>query len=193
MITGLQIFNHRNSGVVTMALLDTMGGRIRLARMDKDLNQLELLAKLKEVDSKFDIDPAHWSRVENNKRGISLELLVAVADLLEVSLDHLTGRPQYGHEVTEQFVTDEANQVARLTDKMDKDLRNLVLLSAENLKRLDEERKGLHEEIASLLAEQIGQMENSHRRRAETILERVRHRPQPAQPRQTRPQPTNDT
>lgn len=119
-----------------MAVIDTMGGRLMLARKDAGLSQLELLEKLKEAG--YDITPAHWSRVEGNKRGISLELLTAVADILEQSLDYLVGRPQYTHEVAEEFATEEAATVARLVDTMDEDMRRQVVAHTQALKRLDE-------------------------------------------------------
>lgn len=159
------------NGKDIMGVIDTMGGRLMLARKDAGLNQLELLERLKEKG--HDITPAHWSRVEGNKRGISLELLTAVADILGQSLDYLTGRPQFVHEVTEQFLTEEATAVARLLDSMDEDHRKHVLAHAQHLKRLDEERKALHREIATLLIESLSSVPNGTAVRAKSVLDKI--------------------
>lgn len=153
-----------------MAVIDTMGGRLMLARKDKGLNQLELLERLKEKG--HEITPAHWSRVENNQRGLSLDLLVAAADILEQSLDYLTGRPT-APEGGEHFITDEANAVGRLLDTMDDDLRKLVLLSTQHLKRLDEERKALHREVATLLIESLSCVSDDSKIRAKSVLDKI--------------------
>lgn len=154
-----------------MAVIDTMGGRLMLARKDAGLSQLELLEKLKEAG--YDITPAHWSRVEGNKRGISLELLTAVADILEQSLDYLVGRPQYTHEVAEEWATEEAPTVARLVDTMDEDMRRQVVAHTQALKRLDEERRALHSEIAALLMETLSSVPNGTAVRAKSVLDKI--------------------
>lgn len=71
-----------------MQILQSVGGRLMLARKNKGWNQLEFLKQLKEQKD-IEITPAHWSRVEGMKRGVSVELLIAAADLLDVSLDYL--------------------------------------------------------------------------------------------------------
>lgn len=71
-----------------MQILQSVGGRLMLARKNKGWNQLEFLEQLKEQKD-IEITAAHWSRVEGTKRGASLELLIAAADLLDVSLDYL--------------------------------------------------------------------------------------------------------
>jgi transcriptional regulator with XRE-family HTH domain len=71
-----------------MQILQSVGGRLMLARKNKGWSQLDLLEQLKERKG-IDITPAHWSRVEGMKRGASLELLIAAAELLDVSLDYL--------------------------------------------------------------------------------------------------------
>lgn len=71
-----------------MPVLQTVGSRLMLARKSKGWSQIDLLEQLR-TQKGIEITPAHWSRVEGMKRGASLELLVAAADLLDVSLDYL--------------------------------------------------------------------------------------------------------
>lgn len=75
-----------------MNILNTVGGRLMIARKSKGWTQPELLDQLKRRYG-YSVTQSHWSRVECNERGISLQLLIAAADLLDVSLDYLTGRP----------------------------------------------------------------------------------------------------
>lgn len=74
-----------------MGALNTVGGRLMLARKNKGWTQPELLEQLR-LQHGQTVTQSHWSRVECNERGVSLQLLIAVADLLGVSLDYLTGR-----------------------------------------------------------------------------------------------------
>lgn len=160
-----------NRGVCMQRVIDTVGGRLMLARKDAGMNQLELLEKLKEKG--HEITPSHWSRVERNERGISNELLIAVADIFELSLDYLVGRPHYANEIIEQFATEEANEVARLLDTMDEDLRKQVLAQAQHLQRLDEERKALHQEIETLLVEALKSFPAGTAIRAKSVLDKI--------------------
>jgi transcriptional regulator with XRE-family HTH domain len=81
--------------------LNTVGGRLMIARRRKGWTQKEMAELLNEQHG-IATDQSFWSHVENGRRGISMPVFVAVADLLEVSLDYLTGRAkqeEQKHEV----------------------------------------------------------------------------------------------
>lgn len=74
-----------------MLVLQTVGGRLMMARKNKGWSQLDLLEHLR-TKKGIKVSPEHWSRVESNQRRASLRLMIAASDLLEVSIDWLVGK-----------------------------------------------------------------------------------------------------
>lgn len=84
------------------------GGRLRELREFKNLSQGDL-AKL------VGVRPGHISHFELGRRGPSLNLLISLADVLQTSLDYLTGRTNsknskvrydLGNSITKRIVSD---------------------------------------------------------------------------------------
>ncbi len=67
-----------------MKAANICGKRIRLARTDKEWDQVELAAALS-VDHGLDLTQSTVSAIERGSRGVSDIELVALADVLEVS------------------------------------------------------------------------------------------------------------
>ena len=68
-------------------MLKSFGRRFQLLRQEKDLSQTAIAAMLQGYG--ITITPSHLSLVEKNKRNVSVDLLVALARLLETSTDYL--------------------------------------------------------------------------------------------------------
>ena len=68
-------------------MLRSFGRRFQLLRQEKDLSQTAIAAMLQGYG--ISITPSHLSLVEKNKRNVSVDLLVALARLLETSTDYL--------------------------------------------------------------------------------------------------------
>ena len=68
-------------------MLRSFGRRFQLLRQDKDLSQTAIAAMLQGYG--ISITASHLSLVEKNKRNVSVDLLVALARLLETSTDYL--------------------------------------------------------------------------------------------------------
>lgn len=162
--------------VVNMQLLDTRGGRIELARRAKDLSQTQMRQRLAE-EKGITIGSSHWSRIESDKAGLSLELLEAVCELLEESADWiLFGKQPNGaagdHGVG---VSEEAAAIAQIVDALDTDLRNRILDYARWLGEINTERRtaaqreaALHTTIISLTsADNRRSGVTGHRRKSE--------------------------
>ena len=68
----------------------TMGKRVRLLREDKGLNQIELAAEIRRRGVKA--SNSLISSIETGRANPSLEVFVAIADVLDVTLDYLATR-----------------------------------------------------------------------------------------------------
>lgn len=69
------------------------GQRLRMLRKDRGMTQEQLATTLH-------IGTDHYGRIELGKRGISIDLLLDIAEVLEISIDFLvTGKPQTAWKV----------------------------------------------------------------------------------------------
>ena len=68
-------------------MLKSFGRRFQLLRQEKDLSQTAIAAMLQSYG--VNITASHLSLVKKNKRNVSIDLLVALARLLETSTDYL--------------------------------------------------------------------------------------------------------
>ena len=97
-------------------MLRSFGRRFQLLRQEKDLSQTAIAAMLEGYG--VSITPSHLSLVEKNKRNVSVELLVALARLLETSTDYLlvltdNPAPRDSTDVV-PYISREADAAARL-------------------------------------------------------------------------------
>lgn len=65
---------------------EKIGERIRIRRNQLKLTQQQICAKI-------DITQTHYSNIENGKTGLSLEMLMKLCEILDISADYiLTGK-----------------------------------------------------------------------------------------------------
>ena len=131
-----------------MALRDTPGGRMKQARMDRGLSALQFLEILgQKIGSDKVPTPGHFSNLENGKRKPSIDLAIAIADILQLSLDDIYDRESWAEEEYSPVV----KRVADMLESMDEDTRALMLHNIEQIYQWDQERRNLHQEIYDLL------------------------------------------
>lgn len=75
---------------ITMALIDSPGGRVRLARTERGLKSGEIVEELNRRGHA--ISPSHYSNVEGGKRELAPDLAQALAGILDMTLDEIYGR-----------------------------------------------------------------------------------------------------
>lgn len=135
---------------IDMALLDSPGGRIKLARLDKGLSGVQFLELLENKLGKGNAPSAgHLSHIESGSRKPSIDLAIAIADILEISLDAI-----YDREVkakSEPVYTEAVERAADMLQAMDDDMRALLLHNIEVIYSWDQERKELHQEFWEFL------------------------------------------
>jgi transcriptional regulator with XRE-family HTH domain len=73
-------------------VLSTMGSRLAALRRQREWGQKELAAEIKRRNPKIDVTESAISAVEKGRRNPGWDLILAWADVLEVSLDWLSGR-----------------------------------------------------------------------------------------------------
>lgn len=169
-----------------MNLLDSLGGRLMIARKSQGLTAIELIERLK-TQKEITITSAHMSRIENDKARPSLDLLEAIADILNESIDNLLGRnisSVKGVINADVFISEEANQGGALIDKMSPDLRTFAIQILTNIDTIDQMFKEKNEnlertvtrlrlrrdQMAQLLDAAIADMKEPAQRRARSLL-----------------------
>jgi len=133
-------------------MLRSFGRRFQLLRQEKDLSQTAIAAMLKGYG--IDITPSHLSLVEKNKRNVSVDLLVALAQLLETSTDYLLvltddPTPPDRAEVV-PYISREADDMAQLMDSLPPETRRTLLAAAHVW--VQHERQRVSDELSSLLS-----------------------------------------
>jgi transcriptional regulator with XRE-family HTH domain len=145
-----------------MTIQDTFGWRLKMAREAKGMSQKDLVAELRRRLKGSDVVPPSkvtYSKMEN---GIIVtpkhEVLAALADILECSVDYLvTGKEPETH--LDQYISDEANTVAQIADKLPAHLRSSLLEWARLHQRMYTEQRRRDEEMAKLIMERISLLE----------------------------------
>ena len=108
-----------------MPLIDliAMGARLKAQRKALGLTQ-------QDVYEKIDISQNHYSRIENGHVGVSLDILVRLSEILNISIDYiLTGC------INDERFPDFAVKYNQLSDKQKKYINDQIeLLLKHNLK-----------------------------------------------------------
>lgn len=82
-----------------------LGQRVKHLRREKDLT-------LEKMSSKLNISIDHLSRIELGKRGVSIDLLLDMAELLDVTVDFLVRGTDRTAQSTQQLIS----QIRELLD-----------------------------------------------------------------------------
>lgn len=153
-------------------MLRSFGRRFQLLRQDKDLSQTAIAAMLHSYG--IDITPSHLSLVEKNKRNVSIDLLVALARLLETSTDYLLvltddPTPADKKEIV-PYLSREADDMAQLMDSLPPETRRMLLAAAHAW--VQHERQRISDEWVSLLSAIERSVGRDKRREIEAALMR---------------------
>lgn len=104
-----------------MELNTTIGKRIAKLRKEHNMTQEQLSEKL-------DISIKHCSSVERGLSSLSLEKLVDVSELFDVSIDYLVkGTDDPNEDNINQFFSEVPQSIISIMSSDDKNLRNLLL------------------------------------------------------------------
>lgn len=163
--TTLIDFKRQSKEGLTMKA-ETVGDRVAWLRRQGKITQEQLAAAL-------GVERTQISRIENGQTDPTLSIVVKLAATLGVDVHLLATGEELTQEVTEQFVTTEANEVARLLDGMDQDLRAVVVHVSRELAAVDEQRRTLTNEYGALLTENIARLEAKSQQRARLILDKI--------------------
>lgn len=106
---------------LVMELNATIGKRIAKLRREHNMTQEQLSEKL-------DISIKHCSSVERGLSSLSLEKLVDVSELFDVSIDYLVkGTLNPNEDNISQFLSEVPQSIVSIMSSDDENLRNLLL------------------------------------------------------------------
>lgn len=115
--------------------LNTFGKRLRVLRIDRDLSQTELRDEMKKYE--VAIGETYISELERSAKMPMLDVAVAMAKVLNVSLDYLgllvDEARSYKAEPVQTYITPEAEEIASLVDTMHVSLREVLLTVTKNM------------------------------------------------------------
>ena len=151
-------------------MLRSFGRRFQLLRQEKDLSQTAIAAMLQSYG--VNITASHLSLVEKNKRNVSIDLLVALARLLETSTDYLLvltddPTPADKKDVV-PYISREADDMALLIDSLPPETRRMLLAAAHAW--VQHERQRISDEWVSLLSAIERSVGRDKRREIEAAL-----------------------
>lgn len=166
-----EMIEHRKvqncEGNEMVKLLSTPGGKIRLARMQAGLSSTDLvdlvnqqlqrmireghpvLASDEQGKREPSLSTGHLSNIERGKRLPSTAVEVAIATVLQISLDELYDLPTA--KVEAGFTSPLVREMVEYLEKLDDDTQELCLILIQRIYRLDQERRNLQEENAALM------------------------------------------
>lgn len=122
----------------------------------------------------INITPSHLSLVEKNKRNVSVDLLVALARLLETSTDYLLvmtddPTPPDKRDIV-PYLSREADDMAQLMDSLPAETRRMLLAAAHAW--VQHERQRISDEYVALLSAIERSVGREKRREIEATLVR---------------------
>lgn len=143
-----------NGSMAKGDFFNTTGKRIRLLREEAGLTQSEFVEALGRVGVNF--SQGSLSNVENGGRVPGGEVIAGAVQVLRTTADFLLlltddPNPPTGELESSVAMSEDAEEVARIVDGLDVDLRALVVTVAQAMRQIDRERRSNHQEIANLL------------------------------------------
>jgi transcriptional regulator with XRE-family HTH domain len=147
-------------------LTETMGDRIALLRKRLGLNQGDLADAVGMSKSQI-------SRLERDESETKISYLPILAQKLHTSVQFLVTGEDIVTEEVDAFLTTEANQIGAMVDRVDPDVRQIVLIIVREITLLDEQRRNLQDEYAAVLLESIQDLNTRQRQRALSILAKM--------------------
>lgn len=142
-------------------MLDTLGARIEAMRKRKKINQRKVVDLLARAGT--DIGYPHYSKIENDNVLPSLDVLAAIASVLECTTDYLLMRTD----------VPESRVAGLVVDHLDDDIRECVESVYAMFVKLDKERKDLETD----LSEAYDLPDETHRKPSVGIIKRRKAQP----------------
>lgn len=154
-------------------VLNTFGKRLKFWRTEHKLSQVELRDKMQKEHG-VDIGETYVSELERTEKMPTLEVAIAMAKVLNLSLDYLGlligDAISYVRDASPHYFSEEADEAAQLIDKMRPDQRVLVATLVRNVSRLPTERQRRETEIKKLLDSVEKDMGIDARKKVEGIV-----------------------
>lgn len=121
-------------------MLDTLGKRVRILRLDLDMRQNDLESKLKEHGA--DIGQSYISVLENSDRIPSGEVVAALAKALGTTTDYLlllTDNPLRPEDESGANISEDSEEILRLYDRLSPGRRRDLIRQADMWLREEDE------------------------------------------------------
>lgn len=172
---------------------NTLAWRTMITREERGLKQIDLVKLINEPPYNIGLTVGAYSKIETgDTRTPKIETLVALSEILSVSLDYLiAGKPQANEQDVDIFISEEANIVGAIVDQMIPAWRQFVVDTIKLLnlreqevnrqldslqernKELAENEKRLRDmqlQFTKFLVEIMPHIDDAGRRRARSIL-----------------------
>lgn len=153
--------------------MDTIGKRLRLAMVNKDYKQVDVLRLLEQAGTT--ISRSQLSKITTDGAMMfTPALLIALSDALDINLHYLiTGKEPEAKE--EKFFSNEANAVGALVDAMLPASRQLMQIIAENIAAQDRQRRLQDRALTRLLEDVSDHLTNGQRKLAAEYIDSIAH------------------
>lgn len=153
--------------------LNTFGKRLRVLRLDRGLNQIELRDEMKAKHG-VDIGETYISELERSAKMPMLDVAAAMAKTLNISLDYLAllmhdAAVSYQREAAAQYMSPEADEAASIVDRMPPDQRGVAVALVRSLSILPSDRQRQEAKMQDLLDSVERQMGEATRKEIEAI------------------------
>lgn len=113
------------------------------------------------------------SRVLRDKQEPPVAIISAICDIFGTDAEWLLRGNVLEPQIVEQrFMTDEANAIGALVDEMDQDTRRFILINAQMIHKLNQERKARQQEIARLMQDYLELISINNQGEAKSILDK---------------------
>lgn len=152
--------------------LETFGKRLRVLRIDRDLSQIQLRDRMEKVG--VPIGETYISELERTEKMPSLEVAAAMARVLDVSVDYLAllidEAASYRRQPQpDNYYSEEADELAKLTDAMHPEQRSVLLNLARSMVSAPTSRQMERAEIRDIL----DSIERTHGRTVRREIEKL--------------------
>jgi transcriptional regulator with XRE-family HTH domain len=137
---------------------DTMGKRLKIAMMEQDLRQVDVIEQLRSYG--IHVSRSQLSKVLNDEITTpNLEFIRAIKKILGLSMDYIIDGTE-PEAKQERFVSEEANVIGEIADQLPPHMRQSLLEVARLHQRMHAEQRRKDEEIARLLMERVNLLDD---------------------------------
>lgn len=159
------------------AMLDTMGKRLNLLRNEMGIEQREVVRRMEQHGVK--IGTSHYSKIERDVTKPSIDVLVALARVLESTPSYLSLFDDQPYPITEKdddlYISETANEIAHVADRLTESNRQLVLEVAKRLQDAEStgrERDRLQREFFAFVDDNLQYLPQNKQDEIKSIIAR---------------------